>query len=153
MTKWRPRSSIRVIAIGLHWRDGRLLAAEIYDDKGQVKGVRPLGGEVEFGELWSTAIVREFKEELGIDVSVKGDPLVMENIFTHEGVAGHEVVFIGEVLFPDCAFAGQDRIAFQEDNGVPCLARWFDLSDLDLDSGPRLYPSGLKDLLLNTIDA
>ncbi|MCJ9736228.1 DNA mismatch repair protein MutT, partial [Bradyrhizobium sp. PRIMUS42] len=29
MTTWRPHAHIRVVAIGLHWRDGRLLAAEV----------------------------------------------------------------------------------------------------------------------------
>jgi hypothetical protein len=30
------------------------------------------------------------------------------------------------------------------------VARWFDLADLDLDGGPSLYPTGLKELLLRT---
>ena len=47
-----PLAHIRVVAIGLHWRDGRLLAAEVRDDAGGIKGVRPLGGEVAFGEGW-----------------------------------------------------------------------------------------------------
>jgi hypothetical protein len=58
MTKWRPRASIRVVEIGLHWRAGRLLAAEVRDDAGQLKGVRPLGGGVNFGESWRTAIIQ-----------------------------------------------------------------------------------------------
>lgn len=147
MTRWRPRSSIRVIAIGLHWRDGRLLAGEVRDDAGRLKGVRPLGGGLDFGERWRDALAREFREELGIDISVQGDPLVMENIFLHEGAPGHEVVFVGTVAFPDGAFAGQDSIEFREDNGVPSVARWFDLGDLDLEGGPELYPAGLKKLL------
>ncbi len=150
MTKWRPRSSIRVIAIGLHWRAGRLLAAEVRNDAGQLKGVRPLGGEVEFGESWQDAIIREFNEELGVEAKVKSTPLVMENIFVHEGATGHEVVFIAQVEFPGSAFDEQEHISFQEDNGVPCVARWFDLADLDLENGPKLYPSGLKDLLRGT---
>ncbi|MEY9126386.1 8-oxo-dGTP pyrophosphatase MutT (NUDIX family) [Bradyrhizobium yuanmingense] len=108
MTTWRPHPRIRVVAIGLHWRGGRLLAAEVRDDAGRIKGVRPLGGEIEFGESWRAALVREFNEELGIDVGIMGEPLVMENIFVHEASAGHEVMFIAEVAFPDGAFAGQD---------------------------------------------
>jgi hypothetical protein len=45
MTTWRLHSHIRVVAIGLHWRNDRLLAAEVRDDAGRIKGVRPLGGE------------------------------------------------------------------------------------------------------------
>lgn len=50
MNIWRPPSRIRVKALGLHWLNGRLLAAEVYDDAGRIKGVRSLGGGVEFGE-------------------------------------------------------------------------------------------------------
>ena len=66
MSTWRPHPHIRVVALGLHWRGGRLLAAEVRDDAARIKGVRPLGGEIEFGESWRTALVREFNEELGV---------------------------------------------------------------------------------------
>lgn len=148
MTTWRPHPHIRVVAIGLHWRDGRLLAAEVRDDAGRIKGVRPLGGEIEFGESWRAALMREFNEELGIAVSLRGAPLMLENIFVHEGATGHEVMFISEVEFPDTAFRDQDRIDFREDNGAEIMARWFDLADLDVEDGPRLFPTGLKGLLL-----
>lgn len=148
MTTWRPHPHIRVVAIGLHWRDGRLLAAEVRDDAGRIKGVRPLGGEIEFGESWRAALMREFNEELGIAVSLRGAPLMLENIFVHEGATGHEVMFISEVEFPDTAFRDQDRIDFREDNGAEIVARWFDLADLDVEDGPRLFPTGLKGLLL-----
>jgi 8-oxo-dGTP pyrophosphatase MutT (NUDIX family) len=148
MATWRPHPHIRVVAIGLHWRDGRLLAAEVRDDAGRIKGVRPLGGEIEFGESWRTALLREFNEELGIDVTIIGAPLLMENIFMHEGATGHEVMFIAEVAFPERAFSGQERIDFREDNGEQIVARWFDVAELDVDGGPRLYPTGLKALLL-----
>ncbi|MBR1087416.1 NUDIX hydrolase [Bradyrhizobium manausense] len=148
MTTWRPHQHIRVVAIGLHWRDGRLLAAEVRDDAARIKGVRPLGGEIEFGESWRAALLREFTEELGIDVTIIGEPLTMENIFVHEGATGHEVMFIVEVAFPPGAFDGQDRIEFREDNGEEITARWFDLAELDEPDGPSLYPTGLKDLLL-----
>lgn len=148
MTTWRPHPHIRVVALGLHWRDGRLLAAEVRDDAGRIKGVRPLGGEIEFGESWRAALVREFFEELDIDITITSEPLVMENIFVHEESTGHEVMFIAEVALPDGAFSGQDRIDFREDNGEQIVARWFDLADLDVEGSPGLYPTGLKDVLL-----
>lgn len=150
MNSWRPSQHVKVKAIGLHWRDGRLLAAEVYNDHGKLKGVRPLGGGVEFGEPWQTALTREFKEELGVEIEVLGAPLVMENIYTHHGAVGHEVLFIGEVRFSTEAFAGREVIEFFEDSGVPCTARWFDLAELDSPHGPALFPTGLKQLLLGT---
>lgn len=147
MTIWRPHPGIRVKAIGLHWRGPRLLACEVRDDAGAIKGVRPLGGTVEFGETWQQALIREFGEELGIAVTVSGAPLVIENIYEHEGATGHEILFVAEVLFPDGAFAGRDVIAFAEDNGTECLARWFDIDALGTDT-VDLYPTGLKTEIL-----
>lgn len=147
MNPWRPDPRIKVKAIGLHWRDGRLLAAEVRDDRMQFKGVRPLGGSAEFGERWQETLVREFREELGVDVAIVGEPHVMENIFFHEGQMGHEILFVAEVALPAQAFAGQDCITFLESDGTPCTARWFDLAELDLVGGPALFPTGLKAFL------
>jgi ADP-ribose pyrophosphatase YjhB (NUDIX family) len=146
-TKWRPATSIKVKALGLHWREGKLLAAEVLDDRGHLKGVRPLGGSIEFGEHWQSALIREFKEELGVDVEILGPALVMENIYTHEGEPGHEVLFICEVLFSSTNFDNQSSIEFHEDSGTQCTARWFDLAELDLPEGPALFPVGLKKAL------
>ena len=148
MSTWRPASRIRLKALGLHWRDGRLLAAEVLDDAGRVTGVRPLGGAVEFGETVEAAVVREFQEELGITVKIASPPTFMENIFVHEGSLGHEIVAIFDVSFPPNTFAAEKRIQFTEDNGTTCFAEWFSLESLDIAGGPQLYPSGLKAHLL-----
>lgn len=148
MTTWRPPQEIRLKAIGLHWRDGRLLAAEVLDDEGRVKGVRPLGGSVEFGETLESAVIREFDEELGIHVTPSGSPFFFENHYLHEGARGHEIIAVFDVSFSEGAFEGRDSIEFREAHGGACIARWFDLDDLDLDGGPELYPSGLKNHLL-----
>ena len=100
MTVWRPAPIIRTKAIGLAWHDGRLLAAEVRDDAGRLKGVRPLGGVIEFGERWRAALMREFEEELHLAVEVLGDPIVLENLFVHEEELGHEIVFAAEVRLP-----------------------------------------------------
>lgn len=149
MAQWRPHPGIRVKALGLHWRGSTLLAAEVTDDAGRVKGVRPLGGTVEFGETVADTVIREFREELGITVRPLGSPVYFENIFTHEGHAGHELVAVFEVAFPEGAFVGQNRISFTEDGGQPCTAAWFDPAQLDTPGQPRLYPDGLKAHLLS----
>ena len=143
MSYWRPQQTIQVKALGLVWRQGLLLASEIYRDDGTLKGVRPLGGRVEFGETWRETLVREFQEELGVDVGVANAPMVFENIYLHHGMRGHEVVFAAEVTFPEGAYPTNDPIEYAEDNGETCIARWFDINTLDC-GGPDLYPTGLK---------
>ncbi|QUS54037.1 NUDIX hydrolase [Pseudovibrio brasiliensis] len=146
MHTWRPAQTIKVKSLGLHWCGNTLLAAEIYDDAGTLKDVRPLGGSLEFGEDWQSALIREFKEELKIDVTITGAPLVMENIYEHEGQTGHEVLFIASVTFPKDAFASEEKIIFQEDSGTEITARWFDLDALN-ERGIDLFPTGLKEQL------
>ena len=146
MTVWRPPSGIRVKALGLHWRNDALLVMDVLDDTGNLKGVRPLGGTVEFGETWQVTLVREFKEELDIDVQITGAPMVFENIFTHEGSVGHEVLFLADVAFPKGAFEGQKELIFAEDSGELCRASWWTLDDLKAQNIP-LYPDGLMDAL------
>lgn len=148
MSIWRPPQEIRVKAIGLHWRGMRLLAAEVLDDCGELKGVRPIGGTVEFGETLTEAMIREFREELGVRAAPTGSPLFFENIYMHEGVCGHEIVAAFDVMIAERNFEGLDRIEFRESDGSPVVARWFDLDELDHEGYPALYPSGLKDRLL-----
>lgn len=148
MTIWRPHQHIRVKAIGLMWNGARLLAAEVYSDSGELKGVRPLGGSLEFGETWQAALKREFLEELDLEVQIDGPPLVLENIYQHEGQLGHEIIFAADVSIGSGQVLPDAPICFQEDNGVSCIARWCDLGDLDGDGGPELYPTGLKQHLI-----
>lgn len=147
MARWRPAQTIRVKSLGLHWRDQRLLAFEVLDDTGNVKGVRPLGGTVEFGESWQDALILEFREELDVEVSVRNAPLVFENIYDHEGSVGHEILFISEVVFPAGAYEAVDEIRFAEDDGEICTARWFHLNELGA-NGVALFPLGLKERLI-----
>lgn len=52
------------------------------------------GGHVELGELSSKAVVREMKEELGVDIDVKDLICVNENVFINvKGSISHEIVY------------------------------------------------------------
>ncbi|WAJ28815.1 NUDIX hydrolase [Antarcticirhabdus aurantiaca] len=142
MTHWRPRQSIRVLAIGLATREGHLLAAEVRNDAGQLTGVRPLGGEIEFGETRDAALIREFREELTCTVAITGPWIAIENLFVHEGVQGHEIVFAAPVRILDRVLPLDAPVAFED--GVPAIARWFALDRLRRGE-IALYPTGLAE--------
>jgi ADP-ribose pyrophosphatase YjhB (NUDIX family) len=146
MNIWRPSSSIRVKALGLAWRDTALLASEVLDDHGAIKGVRPLGGTVEFGETWQSALKREFREELGAEIELSGTSDVLENIYKHHDAIGHEVIFISPIIFLDKSFYLKDEIIFTESNGVECRAAWFELDDL-ANGELELFPKNLRAML------
>lgn len=146
MTVWKPPAAIRVIAIGLAWNGPRLLAAKIRTSTGRVKGVRPLGGSIEFGETKEQALHREFMEELSCPIAIRGHWRVLENIFEHEGTAGHEIVFAANIELLDHSFYDKEHIETSLGKGVRGVAGWFDPRELAT-RGLELYPAGLNDLM------
>ena len=145
MTAWSPPPAVTVKVVGLAWRGAELLVAEVEDSDGRVKGVRPLGGSIEFGETREAALAREFAEELGCAIAMTGPWHAFENIYRHEGATGHEFVFAANVRLGDDALYRRDRFRFLEHEGLRCCAVWLD--PLDLPTGVELYPHGLKDAI------
>jgi ADP-ribose pyrophosphatase YjhB (NUDIX family) len=64
-TRWRPQQAVRAIAVALVYRGSDVLVMAVKDDSGALKGWRPLGGAIEFGESAQQAVTREFLEEIG----------------------------------------------------------------------------------------
>ncbi|NZD48536.1 MULTISPECIES: NUDIX hydrolase [Rhizobium] len=146
MTVWRPSQQIRVKVIGLAWRKDRLLAAEVEDDSGRIKGVRPLGGAIEFGESREEALHREFREELETDIRIVGPWHLLENIYEHHGATGHEFIFAADIELADASLYERDEIHYSELDETAATARWFGRDSLR-DVGIDLYPTGLDRLL------
>lgn len=143
VTKWRPAQHIQTKVIGICINKGRFLAMEIYNDKGEVKGVRPLGGVIEFGESRKTALRREFREELKTEIELSGSWRAFENLYIHEGRRGHEYVFAVGIKLLERSLYAHEVLVFSEDSGTNCKARWFSTEDLKRDA-PTLFPLQLK---------
>jgi len=146
VTKWRPEQRIQIKVIGICINQGRLLAMEVYNDKGDVIGVRPLGGMIEFGESRETALRREFQEELRTDITFSGSWRVFENLYLHEGKRGHEYVFAIGIQMHRQSLYTTEGLVFSEDSGTSSNSCWFSIEDLKR-ATPALFPSGLKDAL------
>ncbi|QKK16090.1 NUDIX hydrolase [Rhizobium indicum] len=146
MTIWRPSQQIRVKVIGLAWRKDQLLAAEVEDDSGRIKGVRPLGGAIEFGESREGALHREFQEELETAIRIVGPWHLLENIYEHHGAIGHEFIFAADIELADASLYERDEIHYSELDETAAMARWFGRDRLR-DAGIDLYPTGLDRLL------
>lgn len=142
---WRPQGVVRALALGLPFRDGKLLASAVTEDDGSEKGWRPLGGGIEFGEPAETAVCRELKEEIDADARVQRLLGIFENIYTHQGQTGHEVVFAFEVtlITPGLALAEEFIV---EDGGFRDRAAWVPLSDFT-EGRKTLLPEGLLPLV------
>ena len=115
---------VRPIAIAIVWRTDSLLVFEAYDASKGETFYRPLGGGIEFGEYGRDAIVREMREEIGaelVDVTYIG---TLENVYTHEGRPGHELVLVYEAALTDAALYAAEELVGREDNGASFKVVW-----------------------------
>lgn len=141
---------IRPIAICVFRHDGRILAAEGYDSIKHQTFYRPLGGAIEFGESSADTIAREMAEELGAAVTGLHFLGAVENIFTYNGQAGHEIVMVYDGAFADPAYYAMQVVAGVEDDGLSFRAVWVNLADCADPAAPPVYPTGLLELLMAT---
>jgi 8-oxo-dGTP pyrophosphatase MutT (NUDIX family) len=127
-------AGIETIARGVCVKDGRLLLCRA---KGGKSTYLP-GGHIEFGETGRAALVREVKEELGVDSSAGAFLGALENSFMQNGKPHAEINLVYELeLSPDADAGGlkscEDWIEFV----------WHDIKDL---SSANLLPEGFRAL-------
>jgi hypothetical protein len=67
----------------------------------------------------------------------------IENIYDHEGVLGHEIIFATDAELIDASLYSLDEVIFAEGDGMWCRAKWFDPTSLSA-TGPELYPIALS---------
>jgi ADP-ribose pyrophosphatase YjhB (NUDIX family) len=101
---------------------------------------------VEFGETTETAIKREIREEIGLEATDLKLLGILENIFTHEGKQGHEIVYVYNGRFTDASVYGRESFTVHEDTET-LTARWRKLDFFN--DYHRLVPEALVPLLKN----
>jgi 8-oxo-dGTP pyrophosphatase MutT (NUDIX family) len=117
----------------------------VRDDRGSVVGWRPVDGTIEFGEPAADALRREFREELGEDIRDLHTLCVLENLYTHNGAAGHEIVFVFSATFADAAAYRRETYQFV-DGSIRNQVKWLDTAGF-LEGSQTLFPSGLIEYL------
>jgi len=133
---WRPPPIVRPIAIGIVWRGSELLLIAVRDDAGALIGWRPPGGTIEFGERAADALKREFLEELSEPITDPELLSVLENLCTHGGMPGHEIVLVFKTAFVDAAAYARERFEFNE-GLLAQEGRWIDRSRIHGNDGCR----------------
>jgi ADP-ribose pyrophosphatase YjhB (NUDIX family) len=140
-------SRIRPIAICLFRHGNRMLVSEGFDRVKQSYYCRPLGGGIEFGESSRAAIVREIREEVGVEIENLQLLGVLENIFMYEGQPGHEIVFVFDAEFADkMLYESEELDCDWQEEGIWFKAKWKSVAEI-AESNMRLVPEALAQFL------
>ena len=104
-------AGIEVIARGVCVQEGKILLCRA---KGGATTYLP-GGHIEFGETGRQALVREVKEEIGVDAETGAFLGVVENAFQQHGKPHAEINLVYELKLPATtpARALEDWIEFE----------------------------------------
>lgn len=137
--------AIRNIAVGLPVKQGHVLALSGTDRSRGLDFLRAIGGGIEFGERAEEALHREFGEELGVTLQTAELLGVRDNIFTYEGVPGHEIAHIYAVRSIELDAVPLDAELHVLDEGSP--VRWVPIAEVRDGTRP-LFPDGATELLL-----
>ncbi|MCP1604308.1 NUDIX hydrolase [Pseudomonas citronellolis] len=139
------QGQIRAVALCVFHDRGRILVNRAYDPVKERHYYRPLGGGIEFGETSAVAVVREIREELGLDIQELRLLGTLENLFTYAGRPGHELVMVYDGRFADTSTYHLAELPGSESDGTPFTAVW--CSAADFDEHTPLFPDGLPELL------
>ncbi len=137
-------SRIRPIVIGLFLHNGCILVGDCYDPVKDQKFYRPLGGAIEFGEYAEDALRREIEEELNAGITGICYLGMMENLFTFDGIPGHEIVLVYDATFTDRSRYNETSFIGDE-GGTPFTAEWLPPSAFN--AVTPVYPEGLLEFL------
>lgn len=137
----------RAKTLGLIIKDNYILLEE--QEGKHSKGIgfyyRPIGGTIELGEKSDETLIREFHEELDVEIIINRYISCLENIFRIDNNIGHELIQMYLVDFNDEKLYQKENFTVSEGNKVT-VAKW--VSKDEVISGEKvLYPNGLKDLL------
>jgi ADP-ribose pyrophosphatase YjhB (NUDIX family) len=141
-----PRAQVvKAMAVIRRPNDGALLVSEGATSSGELFH-RPLGGHVEFGEYALETVQREFREEIGQELTPVRLARVLENIVEWDGVTQHEIVFVFAAAFADEAAyeIAEQAVRDTRDN---TRVIWRPPGT----ASPPLYPVGVADIATEAI--
>ena len=138
----------RANTLGILLRGQQILVERFEGQHSRETGTyyRPIGGTIEFGEYSEQTIVREFLEELQVEINIVRRMGCLENIFQVGENRGHEITQLYLVEFADQNNYCRDCFVVTEGN--KCReAHWVEISDF-ITKRKVIYPNGIENLLM-----
>ena len=141
---YQPPQYIRALALAVIRKGSAILVHKGFDSNKQQYYYRPLGGGIEFGETYHDAIRREITEEISAELCNIMLLAWTENIFTYEGMQGHEIIALCNADFTDAELYNQEHINGTEGTRQ-FIAEWKTAQDFTAET--PLYPKQLFAML------
>lgn len=137
----------RAKTLGLIFKDHHVLLEEFEGKHSKGTGYfhRPIGGTIELGEKSVETLIREFKEELKVEVMIKDYVSCIENIFKIDTNLGHEIIQIYLVEFKDTTLYRKEHFEITEGNKIT-YAKWISIAEI-LEGEKIVFPEALIELL------
>jgi ADP-ribose pyrophosphatase YjhB (NUDIX family) len=110
---------------------------------------RPIGGTIEYGERSNKTLLREYMEELGVEIIIKRYLTCIENIYKIDEDVGHEITQLYLVEFKDENLYKREVFTVREAQRIT-YAKWIHKEDV-ITGKKVLYPEGLSELLQNVL--
>lgn len=141
----------RANTLGIIIRNNKILLEEQEGkhSKGAGTYYRPIGGTIEFGEKSRETIIREYREEIAVDVEIKRYIACLENIFRIDGNIGHEITQIYLLEFIDQTLYQKESFKVVEGSKTT-FTKWIPLEEI-IGGKKILFPDGLTELLQKNI--
>ena len=90
------------------------------------------GGRVELLETSGEALIREMKEELGVEVRIERLLWVVENFFELDGKSYHELGLYFLMTLPrNCSIYKKNDVFEGNEDGLKVIFKWYPLDILD----------------------
>ena len=140
---------VKPLVICLFSNDQSICVARGYNPVKKEWFYRPLGGQIEFGELIQDALKREIREEIQQEICNLHYLGIVETIFTFNGVDEHEIVLVYDADFTNRSIYQQDVLYGVDDNleNPTFEAEWRSIDELLKPDSLPLYPTGLLGLI------
>ncbi|SDT50351.1 ADP-ribose pyrophosphatase YjhB, NUDIX family [Paenibacillaceae bacterium GAS479] len=137
----------RATSLCIIWKGDSILLEEFPEENGIIT-YRPVGGTIEYGEDSKSAVIREVKEEINLDINEVKLLGIIELIFPYYGDVGHEFDFIYEGKLVDKTAYDQATIRGFEGEQT-FTATWKKISEFKDNESLMLVPQGLYEMLAN----